>query len=30
VDRMVATGFSVVALEVVPGGYVEGEYFDLH
>ena len=30
VARMVATRFSVMAFEIVPGGYVEGEYFDLH
>ena len=30
VDWMVAARFSVVSLEVVTGGYVEGEYFDLH
>ena len=28
--RIIAPRFSVVAFEIVSGGYVEGEYFDLH
>ena len=30
VTRIIAPRFSVVAFEIVSGGYVEGEYFDLH